>query len=35
VLRDELVPRVAALLPGLPDVFALLDEDLPDLQAVG
>jgi len=35
VLRDELVPRVTALLPGLPDVFVLLDDDLPDLQAVG
>jgi len=26
---------VTALLPGLPDVFVLLDDDLPDLQAVG
>jgi DNA-binding transcriptional LysR family regulator len=34
VLRDEFLPRIAELLPDIPEVFSLVDDDRPDLPTV-
>lgn len=35
VLRQELMPLTAAILPGMPDAIALIEDDLPDLHTIG